>query len=68
MPSTIYEGSGKVEFKFRLKRKVVKQTIVAKCRDVILGKKFVYAGVPGEMGSFEFDKSGATEKITLSIE
>lgn len=68
LPSTIYEGSGKVELKFRLKRKVIKQTIVAKCRDVILGKKFVYAGVPGEMGSFEFDKSGATGEITLSIE
>ncbi len=68
LPSRIFEGSGKVNLKFRLKRKVVKQTIVAKCKDVILGKMFVYAGVPGQMCNFEIDKSGATGKITLTIE
>ena len=63
----MYEGDGKVEIKFRLKRKVVKQTIVAKCKDVILSKKFVYAGVPGEMMSMEIEKSGASKQIDVSI-
>ncbi len=67
LPSKVYEGDGKVEIKFRLKRKVVKQTIVAKCKDVILSKKFVYAGVPGEMMSMEIEKSGASKQIDVSI-
>ncbi|MGN1201266.1 MAG: NAD(P)/FAD-dependent oxidoreductase [Candidatus Caccovivens sp.] len=68
LPTTFYEGSGNCEVKFRLKQKVVKKTIVAKCNDVILGKKFVLAGTPGEMLSLNFDKSGATGKIVLSLE
>lgn len=68
LPSTIFEGTGKTEVKFRLKEKVVKKTIVAKCNDVILGKKFVLAGVPGEMLSLEFEKSGATGQIQIELD
>lgn len=67
LPSKIYEGSGQVELKFRLKEKVVKKTLVAKCGANILGKRFVLAGVPGEMMSLTFDKNGATEEIELDI-
>ncbi len=67
LPDTVFEGQGNVEIKFRLKTKIVKKTIVAKCEDVILGKKFVLAGVPGEMMSITFDKSGANKKISLEI-
>ncbi len=68
LPSMIYEGSGQVEIKFRLKNKIVRKTLVAKCGANILGKKFVLAGVPGEMMNFSFDKSGATGEIVLEIE
>lgn len=68
LPSTIFEGTGKTEVKFRLKEKVVKKTIVAKCNDVILGKKFVLAGVPGEMLSLEFEKNGATGQIQIELD
>lgn len=68
LPSTIFEGTGKTELKFRLKEKVVKKTIVAKCNDVILGKKFVLAGVPGEMLSLEFEKNGATGQIQIELD
>jgi len=68
LPSTIYEGVGQCEIKFRLRNKVVKKTIVAKCKDVILGKKFVLAGVPGEMMKISFDKAGASGSIELCIE
>lgn len=68
LPSKIYEGSGQVEIKFRLREKVVKRQIVAKCKDVILGKKFVYAGVPGEMMSIQIDKNGATGTIEIEVE
>ena len=68
LPSTMYEGSGQGEIKFRLREKVVKKTIVAKSNGVILGKKFILAGVPGEMMTLLFDKNGATQKIELIIE
>lgn len=68
MPSTLYEGSGQTEIKFRLKEKVVKKSIVAKCNDVILGKRFILAGVPGEMMNLTFDKNGATGKIQIEID
>ncbi|MDE6583525.1 MAG: NAD(P)/FAD-dependent oxidoreductase, partial [Clostridia bacterium] len=67
LPSVMYEGAGTTEVKFRLKTKIVKKTIVAKCGDVILGKKFVLAGVPGEMMNLTFDKSGASKTIQLEI-
>ncbi len=68
LPSTLYEGAGQTEIKFRLREKVVKKTIVAKCNDVILGKKFIMAGVPGEMMNLTFDKNGATGKIQIEID
>lgn len=68
LPSTIYEGEGNVDIKFRLKNKVVKKTIVAKCENVILGKKFLMAGVPGEMLTLSINKNGAKNKITLEVE
>lgn len=68
LPITFYEGQGKGEIKFRLKEKVVKKTIVVKSNDVILGKRFILAGVPGEMMTLQFDKNGATGKIQVEID
>ena len=68
LPSVVYEGEGEVEVKFRLKNKVVKKTIVAKCNGVVLGKKFVLAGVPGEMLKLSINKNGAFGTIELSVE
>ena len=68
VPSKICEGAGQVEVKFRLKEKVVKKTLTAKCGSNILGKRFVLAGVPGEMMNLTFVKSGATGEIVLEIE
>lgn len=68
LPSVVYEGEGEVEVKFRLKNKVVKKTIVAKCNGVVLGKKFVLAGVPGEMLKLSINKNGAVGTIELSVE
>lgn len=68
LPAKLYEGAGTVDIKFRLKNKIVKKTIVAKCNEVILGKKFVLAGVPGEMMSLTIDKSGANDTIYFEVE
>lgn len=68
LPYSLFEGQGKVEFKLRLKEKIVRKTLVAKCGANILGKKFILAGVPGEMMNFEIEKNGATDKIVVEIE
>ncbi len=68
LPYSLFEGQGKVTLKLRLKEKVVRKTLVAKCGANILGKKFILAGVPGEMMSFEIEKNGATDKIVVGIE
>lgn len=68
LPSVIYEGTGMTEVKFRLREKIVKKTIVAKSQGVILGKKFLLAGVPGEMLSLEFEKNGASKSVNIEIE
>ena len=68
LPTTLYEGAEQSTVKFRLKNKIVKKTIVAKCNNVILGKKFLMAGVPGEMLTLDMNKSGASGKITLEVE
>lgn len=67
LPHSAFEGEGEIDLKFRLKSKVVRKTIVAKCGDLILGKKFILAGVPGEMLSMKIQKGGATKKIALEI-
>lgn len=67
VPHSLFEGEGEVELKFRLRSKVVKKSIVAKSQDVILGKKFILAGVPGEMLSMKIKKNGAKENISLEI-
>lgn len=68
LPNTLFEGEEKTELKFRLKEKVVKKTIVAKSNNVILGKKFILAGVPGEMMSLLIDKNNAKDEIIVGIE
>ncbi|MBP3431797.1 MAG: FAD-dependent oxidoreductase [Clostridia bacterium] len=67
LPSRLYEGEGTVTLKFRLREKIVKKTIVAKCNDVNLGQRFVLAGVPGEMMTLDISKNGATGEIVLEI-
>ena len=67
LPNYFFEGEGQCEVKFRLKDKVVRKNIVAKCGDTVLDKRFILAGVPGEMMSFTFDKKGAKGKITMEI-
>ncbi len=68
LPYSLFEGQGKVNFKLRLKEKVVRKTLVAKCGANVLGKKFILAGVPGQMMDFEIEKNGATGKIVVEVE
>ena len=67
LPHSAFEGEGEMELKFRLKNKVVKKTIIAKSGEIILGRKFILAGVPGEMLTMKIQKGGARENIVLEI-
>ena len=49
IPSTIVKGEGKVDLKFRVRKKFVKSNLIVSCNDKIIAKKFVMAGLPGEM-------------------
>ncbi len=68
LPCTAFQNSEKLIAKFRLKNKIVKNFIVAKSGDVVLAKKYMLAGVPGEMITMEIDKTNAKENIVVEVE
>lgn len=68
LPDIAYKNESKLIVKFRLKNKITKSNIIAKSGNTILSKKFLLAGVPGEMLSMEIDKTNATEKIVVEVE
>ena len=67
LPYTLFEGEEEVEVKFRLKKKVVKSWIVCLSQGNIIAKKYVLAGVPGEMMTFKFSKKGVKEEIVFEV-
>lgn len=67
LPYTLFEGDGEVEMKFRLKNKIVKKWIVAKSQGQEVGKKYVLAGVPGEMMMFSISKKNVKDILSLEI-
>ena len=68
LPQTLFEGEGEVELKFRLKNKIVRKWIKVKSEGVEVGKRFVLAGVPGEMMTVKFSKNGVKNSVTLEVE
>lgn len=68
LPCVAYINSDKLVAKFRLKKKITRTNVVARSGDVVLAKKFMLAGTPGEMVVFEFDKSKATGDIIVEVE
>ena len=68
LPYTLFEGEGEVELKFRLKKKVVKKWIKVTSAGKELCKKFVLAGVPGEMMTITISKKDAHGEIVLEVE
>lgn len=68
VPNIAYHTSNKLVAKFRLKSKITKTFIVAKSGDTILSKKYMLAGVPGEMISMEIDKTNAKDNIVVEVQ
>lgn len=68
VPNIAFKNQNKFTAKFRLKNKITKKFIVAKSGDTILSKKYMLAGVPGEMISMEIDKTNANQTIVVEVE
>lgn len=68
LPNTLIKGKDKAILKFRFKNKVVRRNLVLKQGENEIARKFVLAGFPGEMGTFEIDKSKVTGDVTLEVE
>ncbi len=68
VPSVCYKNGEKLIAKFRLKTKITRKNIVAKSGSKVLAKKFMLAGTPGEMVTFEIDKSSAEKQIVVEVE
>lgn len=68
LPYTLFEGEEDVEMKFRLKNKIVRKWLVVKSEGREIAKKFVLAGVPGEMMTMKFNKSGVKNEVALEVQ
>ena len=68
LPYTLFEGDEDVELKFRLKNKIVRKWIKVISEGKEVAKKFVLAGVPGEMMTISFSKKGVKKEVILEVE
>ena len=68
LPYTLFEGEEDVEMKFRLKNKIVRKWIKVISEGKEVAKKFVLAGVPGEMMTISFSKKGVKKEVILEVE
>lgn len=68
LPYTLFEGDEEVEMKFRLKNKIVRKWIKVESEGKEVAKKFVLAGVPGEMMTISFSKKGVKNEVDLEVE
>ena len=68
LPYTLFEGEEDVEMKFRLKNKIVRKWIKVVSEGKEVAKKFVLAGVPGEMMTINFSKKGVKKEVVLEVE
>lgn len=68
LPYTLFEGDEDVEMKFRLKNKIVRKWIKVLSEGKEVAKKFVLAGVPGEMMTINFSKKGVKKEVVLEVE
>lgn len=68
LPSTIVKGEGQVDLKFRVRQKITKTNLIVKCNNEIIAKKYVMAGLPGEMLTITLDKSKISGNVFVEVE
>ncbi|MBQ9790427.1 MAG: FAD-dependent oxidoreductase [Clostridia bacterium] len=67
-PSFVHSGDGIAKIRFRLKSNVSKKWIRVVSKDEVLAKKFVMAGLPGEMQTLEVSREKIKGDILLEVE
>lgn len=68
VPSVAYVNEDVLTVKFRLKNKVTKAFIVAKSQGKEIAKKYLLAGVPGEMLTMQIDKTHIDGDIIVEVQ
>ena len=67
-PSFASVGEGVFKVRFRLKTKFVKKWIKVKSGNLEIAKKYVLAGIPGEMQTIEVDRSKVKGELVVEVE
>lgn len=68
VPNYVHHGEGKAIIKFRVKTKIVKSNFVLlDDKRNVIAKKFTLACLPGEMQTFEVDRSLIKSNLTLEV-
>lgn len=67
-PSFAHSGEGIFKVRFRLKTKFMKKWIKVKSNNEEIAKKYVLAGVPGEMQTIDVDRSKVKGEIVVEVE
>ena len=68
LPNFVRCENGTATLKFRLRNKVVKSFVVLKQNGETIAKKYLLAGLPGEMLTMDIDKSLVKSDLTLEVE
>lgn len=67
-PSFAHKGNGKFSVRFRFKLKFIKKWVTIKSNNVIIAKKFIMAGLPGEMQTIEVDRQLIKSDLIVEVE
>ncbi len=67
-PSFVHSGTGTIKLRFRIRSNFVKKWIKVVSNGEVVTKKFVMAGLPGEMLTLEVDRSKIKADLLLEVE
>ena len=67
-PSFVHFGEGVVKLRFRIRSNFAKKWIFVKCNGNIIAKKFLMAGLPGEMITIEVNRSNVLGDLIVEVE
>ena len=66
-PSFAHTGEGKFAIRFRLKERFDKKWIKVVSNGKVISKKFMLAGLPGEMQTLEVDRKDVLSDIIVEV-
>lgn len=67
-PSFVHSGAGVIKLRFRIREKFAKKWINVVSNGEIIAKKYVLAGLPGEMQTLEVEREKIKSDVLLEVE